>query len=102
MTISEDTKRLNFDLTNVGLRAQATAAGFVQLCKELHKIGVIDDASIARIKDAVADNITLNCPRKANRAQYRADVDQRLQAIFQGTEKVGDMNDLLTVKEDAV
>jgi hypothetical protein len=99
MTISEDTKRLNFDLTNVGLRAQATAAGFVQLCKELRNIGVIDDDALARIKDVVADNITLNCPRKANRAEYRAEVSHRLEAIFAGRQKVGDINDLLRVQE---
>jgi hypothetical protein len=99
MTISEDTKRLNFDLTNVGLRAQATAAGFVQLCKELHSAGVIDDGAVSRIKDVVADNITLNCPRKANRAEYRREVSQRLEAIFEGKQKVGDIDDLLRVAD---
>lgn len=99
MTISEDTKRLNFDLTNVGLRAQATAGGFVQLCKELHKAGVLDDDAVMRIKDVVADNITLNCPRKANRAEYRQEVSDRLEAIFEGKRNVGDINELLHVEE---
>ncbi|VWX50792.1 hypothetical protein NOVOSPHI9U_310069 [Novosphingobium sp. 9U] len=35
MTIADSNRKLNFDLINIGLRAQATAAGFVQLCKEL-------------------------------------------------------------------
>jgi len=99
LTISEDTKRLNFDLTNVGLRAQATAAGFVQLCKELRAAGVIDEAAVSRIKDVVADNITLNCPRKANRGSYRQEVSLRLEAIFDGTRNVGDINELLEVEE---
>lgn len=99
MTISEDTKRLNFDLTNVGLRAQATAAGFVQLCKELRAAGVIDDKAVARIKDVVADNITLNCPRKANRTDYRQEVNHRLEAIFEGRRSVGDINELLHVED---
>jgi hypothetical protein len=100
MTIHEDTRRLNFDLTNVGLRAQATAAGFVQLCKELRAVGVIDDYAVSRIKDVVADNITLNCPRKVNRADYRQEVSQRLEAIFEGQQRVGDINDLLHVEEN--
>lgn len=28
-------RKLHFDLTNVGLRAQATATGLVRLCREL-------------------------------------------------------------------
>ena len=99
MTISADTKKLNFDLTNVGLRAQATAAGFVQLCNELRRVGAIDDAAIGRIKDVVADNITLNCPRNAKRADYRQEVASRLDAIFEGERKVGDINELLHVEE---
>jgi hypothetical protein len=47
----------------------------------------------------VADNITLNCPRKANRAEYRREVSQRLEAIFEGKQKVGDIDDLLRVAD---
>ena len=100
MTISSDNRKLNFDLTNVGLRAQATAAGFVQLCRELRTAGVIDDAAVLRIRDMVADNITLNCPLKANRAGYRQEVSRRLEAIFEGERKVGDINELLHIDED--
>jgi hypothetical protein len=100
MTISDDNRKLNFDLTNVGLRAQATAAGFVQLCKELRTAGVIDDAAVARIRDMVADNITINCPRKVNRSGYRQEVGRRLEEIFEGERKVGDINELLHIDED--
>lgn len=40
----EKQRRLHFDLVNVGLRAQATAAGFVRLCIELR------DANVLRVR----------------------------------------------------
>jgi hypothetical protein len=100
MTISDGNRKLNFDLTNVGLRAQATAAGFVQLCKELHTAGVIDDDALSRIRDTVADDITLNCPKKVKRSVYRKEVSRRLEEIFEGDRKVGDINELLRIDED--
>ena len=44
MTVAmEQQKKLHFELTNVGMRAQATAAGMVQLCRELHRAGILDN-----------------------------------------------------------
>ena len=51
MTVAmEQQKKLHFELTNVGMRAQATAAGMVQLCRELHRAGILDNDALERIK----------------------------------------------------
>lgn len=89
-----DQRSMHFELVNVGLRAQATAAGFVQLCKELRQNGALDDAGVDRIKNAVADEVTLTCPRSINRSQFRNDVCRRLDALFAGKETVGDAEGL--------
>lgn len=92
--MATDPKQLHFNLTNVGLRAQATAAGFIQLCKELQRAGVLDDEAIERVKTVVTDEIGLNAPRSINPADYRRDVSKRLDRLFAGEEKVGDASDL--------
>ena len=43
-----------FELTD---EKATTAVGFVQLCAELLKAGVIDDPAVSRIKDAIAKDI---------------------------------------------
>lgn len=67
MTVAmEQQKKLHFELTNVGMRAQATAAGMVQLCRELHRAGILDNDALERIKSAIATISTLvrrvRCP----------------------------------------
>lgn len=94
MTIGSEQKKLHQDLKNVGLRAQATAAGLVQLCKELQAAGVINDAAVGRIKEAIADEISLTAPRPLLRADFRRDVCERLNAIFSGAEKLGPAEDM--------
>ena len=89
-----DQRDMHFELVNVGLRAQATAAGFVQLCKELRQSGALDDAAIERIKTTVADEVALTCPRYIPRPQFRDDVCRRLDELFGGNEKVGEANRL--------
>ena len=84
----------HFALVNVGLRAQATAAGFVQLCKELRQSGALDDPAIDRIKTAIAEEVSLTCPRSVPRTQFRTDVQRRLDALFAGRESVGDADAL--------
>ncbi|WP_241557335.1 hypothetical protein [Croceibacterium ferulae] len=89
-----DQRDMHFELVNVGLRAQATAAGFVQLCKELRQAGALEDAAIERIKTTVADEVALTCPRSIPRTQFRSDVCRRLDELFSGDEKVGDAEKL--------
>lgn len=82
-------KKLHFDLTNVGLRAQATAAGLVQLCLELRRVEILDDPAVERIKTAIACAIEVSAPRSVANAAYRRDIKGRLDQLFAGEAKVG-------------
>ncbi len=82
-------RSMHYDLTNVGMRAQATAAGLVQLCIELHRLNVLDDGAVGRIKTAIADEIITCASRPIDRKDYRRDVRSRLDRLFAGDEKVG-------------
>ena len=94
MEKSVNQRDVHFELVNVGLRAQATAAGFVQLCKELRQAGALDDPAVDRIKTAIAEEVALTCPRSIPRTQFRSDVYQRLDALFAGEETVGEADGL--------
>lgn len=90
MTIAGgDQKKLHYDLTNVGLRAQATAVGLLQLCIELRRANVLDNAAVDRIKSAIADEIIVCAPRPIDRQDYRRDVRERLDRLFAGEQKLG-------------
>ncbi|MCP3733477.1 hypothetical protein M9979_01070 [Sphingomonas sp. RP10(2022)] len=80
---------MHFELTNVGLRAQATAAGLVQLCIELRQTELLGDDAIERVKTAIADEIAIAVPRHVMTPQFRTDVESRLDKIFRGGEDVG-------------
>ena len=90
MTIPyEKQRKLHFDLMNVGLRAQATAVGFVQLCVELQRAGVLGEEAVERIKCAIADEVAVAAPRAVSCKSYRDDVKTRLDRLFKGEEDVG-------------
>ena len=82
-------KKLHFDITNVGLRAQATAVGLVKLCVELRRANVLDDAAVERIKDAIADDVSVTAPRPLASPEYRDEVRTRLDRLFAGEQDVG-------------
>lgn len=87
---NERQKKLHHDVTNVGLRAQATAVGLVQLCIELKSAKVLGDQSLTRIKQAIADELLLGPYRRYATREDRKEVEARLDRIFAGEEKVGD------------
>lgn len=89
MIINENQKRLHFDLTNVGLRAQATAVGLVQLCVELQRANVLEEAAVERIKLAIADEVSLSAPRSVSAQTYRSDIKVRLDRLFAGGQELG-------------
>jgi hypothetical protein len=90
MTVPLDKqKKLHFDLSNVGLRAHATAVGLLQLCLELRSAGVLQDDAVERIKDAIACDIAVAAPRSVATAEYRRDIRDRLDKLFTGEEKIG-------------
>ena len=82
-------KKLHYDLANVGLRAQATAVGLLQLCIELRRVNVIDQPAVERIKNAIAEEITVTAPRAVACDAYRRDVRARLDRLFAGEQEVG-------------
>lgn len=90
MTTPYDSQRkLHFDLTNVGLRAHATAVGLVQLSIELQRARLLDDAAIERIKEAIADEVSLSAPRSISAQEYRKDIKARLDRLFAGGQEIG-------------
>lgn len=95
MTIPlEKQKKLHFELTNIGLRAQATAVGLIQLCNELRHVNILDDAAVERIKNAIACEISVCAPRSIASNDYRRDIRNRLDQLFAGEQHVGDADAL--------
>ncbi len=74
--------RLHETVSFVGLRAQATAVGLLQLSAELVRAGVLDKAAVDRIKDAIAKDISLSRPRSVSRDEYMGLVRSRLDGLF--------------------
>jgi hypothetical protein len=90
MTVGLDKqKKLHFDLTNVGMRAQATAVGLLQLCLELRNAGILADDAVERIKGAIACDIEVSAPRSVATPHYRRDIRERLDQLFSGEAKIG-------------
>jgi hypothetical protein len=89
MNSIEKQKKLHFDVTNVGLRAQATAVGLVQLCIELRNANILSEPALDRIKDAIADDVSIAAPRRHSVQEYRHDIRSRLDRLFAGEQKLG-------------
>jgi hypothetical protein len=79
--------RLHETVSFVGLRAQATAVGLLQLSAELVRAGVLDKAAVDRIKEAIAKDIALSRPRSVSRDEYMGLVRQRLDGLFDAKEQ---------------
>jgi uncharacterized 2Fe-2S/4Fe-4S cluster protein (DUF4445 family) len=79
-------RRLHDAMDFIGLRALATAAGLIQVCAELRRVGVLDDGAIVRIKEAMAREIALS-----HRGNFETEFHtamQRLDALFAGREEL--------------
>lgn len=87
---TRESKRLHDELGFVGLRAQATAVGLLQLSIELRRVGVLDDEAIDRVKNAIADDLMLSRPSYTTRAEHEASVRQRLDRLFSGSEALSE------------
>jgi hypothetical protein len=85
----EKQKRLHHDVTNVGLRAQATAVGLIQLCIELRNANVLSEDAITRIKGAIGDELIVGPNRRVASREQRCEIDQRLDRLFAGEQKIG-------------
>lgn len=75
-------KQLHDTLGFVGLRAQATAVGLVQLTAELVKAGVLDDDAVTRIKQAIFDDLALTRPMSQAKTGYETTLRRRLDGLF--------------------
>ena len=84
----KEAKRHNETVDRVGLRAHATAVGLLALSNELLRAGVLDEAAITRIKDAIASDICLSRPRTMSKDEFDTSIRRRLDALFSGEEKV--------------
>lgn len=78
----EQARELHRTLEFIGLRAQATTVGLLQLCAELVNAGVLHDDAIERIKEAIYRELTATSPRGYNRAEFEKTLRQRLDSIF--------------------
>ena len=85
MDVRED-RRLHDAMDFIGLRALATAAGLIQMCDELRRAGLLDEAAITRVKQAMAREIALS-----RRGRYEVELEtamKRLDALFAGREEL--------------
>ncbi len=96
----EKQKRLHHDVTNVGLRAQATAVGLIQLCIELRSANVLSDDALTRIKGAIGDELAIGPYRRIASRDQRSEIDDRLNKLFAGEQKVGSAEALSFVQDD--
>lgn len=83
-------KRLHDAIDLVGMRAQATTVGLIQLSIELRRAGVLDDDAVGRIKEAIAKEICLGAPKSVPQENFRENLHKRLDRLFAGEEAVGE------------
>lgn len=69
-------------LTFVGLRAQATATGLIQLCAELRCAGVLGDDAIGRIKQAIINDLIVSSPSFRRSNEIERAMRRRLDDVF--------------------
>jgi len=79
---SERARELHRTLEFIGLRAQATTVGLLQLCAELVNAGVLGNEAIERIKEAIFREIAVTHSRGYNRAEFEQTLRERLDSIF--------------------
>ena len=75
-------ERRHTEVALTGFRAYAASVGMVQLVKELRRSGVLDDDAVARVRDAIADELTLARPLRADPESFRDRIRERLDRLF--------------------
>lgn len=83
-------KHRHDSLNLVGLRALATAAGLLQLCRELRAAGVLKDEAIERIKQSILDELLMQSARSASRRDQEQSMRARLDDLFSGSAQLSD------------
>lgn len=82
--------RLHDNVSLVGLRAHATAVGFVKLTSELVRAGVLEEAAVDRIKEAIVKELSLSRSRSASKEDFERSTRVRLDALFTGEQPLGE------------
>lgn len=83
-------KKSHFELQHAGFRSRATAAGFLQLTRELKALAVIDDQAIERIREAMLSELLENLPRSlVGDSAYEDRLRERLKALLAGDQQSG-------------
>ena len=97
---TEKQKQLHHDVTNVGLRAQATAVGLIQLCIELRKTDALSEEGLSNVKKAIADELLVGPYRRHCSREQRRELEERIDRIFAGEQKVGAADELSFVTDE--
>ena len=84
-----EARELHRTLEFIGLRAQATTVGLIQVCTELVRAGVLDDDAIQRIKDSIHRELSVSHGRGRNQAEFEETLKHRLDAIFPKASAMG-------------
>ena len=82
-------KKLHDSIELLGMRAQATTVGFIKLASELVRAGVLDEAALGRIKEAIVKELCLSRPPASTEEQFSATLRRRLDGLFAGEDTVG-------------
>jgi hypothetical protein len=82
-------QRVHDALKFIGLRATVTAVGLLRLAAELVKAGVLDEAALERIKDAMVKELSLNRPPNTEKDEYERSMRERLTRLLSGEESIG-------------
>jgi hypothetical protein len=69
-------------------RAHGTAVGLLQLSAELVRAGVLDEAAVDRIKNAIANDLALSRPGSISKEEFRRTTRLRLDRLFSGEDSL--------------
>lgn len=84
-----ETRKLRESIDLLGIRAQATAVGMIQIAIELRRGGILDAEAIGRVKDAILGDLMLSRPPSSDHADYERSLRKRLDALLSGQESLG-------------
>ena len=82
-------KRVHDMIGFVGLRAHATAVGLLRLSAELVRAGVLDEAAMGRVKDAIVKDLSLSRSLHEPKEEFERLMRERLDALFAGEQDLG-------------
>ncbi|UYY79640.1 hypothetical protein [Sphingomonas sp. R1] len=82
---------LHHSLNLAGFRALATAAGLLQLCRELKTAGILPAEAIDRVRDAMFKELIEGAaPSRRHDPAFRDHLRHRLEGLFSGVESLND------------